>query len=71
MSTLCIIVRSVRERTEGACLQIVRSQLGPEGSLYVVRDRPFAEAHIESMRLVVSIRASVPRQIRARRQRRL
>jgi hypothetical protein len=53
MEDFCIVVRSVRERTEEACLQIVRSQLGPGGPLYVVRDRPFAEAHIESMRLAV------------------
>jgi len=51
VSDLCVVVRTVRERTEEACLEIVRSQLGPESPLYVVRDKPFAEAHIESMRL--------------------
>lgn len=53
VQSLCVILRSVRERTEEACLEIVRSQLPPGSPLYVVRDRPFAEAHIESMRLAV------------------
>ena len=53
MKTLAVIVRSVRERTEEACIEIVRSQLGSKDPLHVVRDKPFPQAHIESMRLAV------------------
>lgn len=53
MNDLCVIVRSVRERTEEACVQIVCSQLETGSPFYVVRDRPFAETHVESMRLAV------------------
>jgi hypothetical protein len=53
VNDLCVVVRSIRERTEEACLRVVRSQLEPGSPLYVVRDKPFAEAHIESMHLAV------------------
>jgi hypothetical protein len=51
VNDLCVVVRSVGERTEEACLQIVQSQLGSESQIHMVKDKPFAEAHLESVRL--------------------
>lgn len=54
MNDVCVVVRSVRERTEEFCIQIAKSQLTCSNNLFVIRDKPFAEAHIESVRLAVN-----------------
>jgi len=51
---LTIIIRSVGERTEEACLQIVLSQFDRESQIHVIKDKPFAEAHIESIKLALN-----------------
>ncbi|WP_322510046.1 hypothetical protein [Anaerolinea sp.] len=54
MKDVCVIVRSVHERTEESCIQIAKSQLVARNNLFVIRDKPFAEAHIESVQLAVN-----------------
>lgn len=53
MSDSVVVIRSVEERTEQACLDIVRAQVGADTPVHIVRNKPFAEAHVESMRLAV------------------
>lgn len=53
MDDLVVVIRSVEERTEQACIDIVRSQVGPDSPVHLVRNKPFAEAHVESMHLAM------------------
>jgi hypothetical protein len=52
-----IAVRSIGERTEEACLQIVRSQIDSENQIYLVKNKPFPEAHIECIQAAVQSNA--------------
>lgn len=55
--SVVVVIRSVEERTERACAHIVRSQLESDSSIHLVRNKPFAEAHIESMCLAAQSKA--------------
>jgi hypothetical protein len=54
---LSIVVRSVGERTESACLRAVESQVDNARAVRVVRHKPFAQAHMESLRLAIESNA--------------
>lgn len=53
LKDITVIIRSVGERTEEACLQIVKSQIGADDRVFLVKNRPFAEAHLECIRLAM------------------
>lgn len=48
---LYVVVRSVGERTEQACYDVAREQVGGSDQIRIVRGLPFAEAHFECIRL--------------------
>ena len=50
MPNVNVVIRSVGERTENACVRVVQSQISPESRVHIIRDRPFADAHIDSVR---------------------
>lgn len=52
-----VVVRSVDERTEDACVSIAESQLSDPSQLAIVKGIPFGEAHIESIRLAIDSQA--------------
>lgn len=52
-----VVVRSVGERTEDACIRIAESQLSDSSQLAIVKGIPFGEAHMESIRLALDSQA--------------
>lgn len=55
---LIVIVRSVGERTENACLDIVQSQLNSEKQAHLVKGKPFSEAHMNSIQIALDSKAN-------------
>lgn len=54
---ICVVVRSVGERTEEACINIAQTQLLSGDQITVVKGKPFPEAHIESIQLAMDSKA--------------
>lgn len=48
-----VVIRSVGERTESACYDIASRQLTSSSQLYLVRGKPFPEAHIDSIEVAL------------------
>lgn len=52
-----VAIRSVGERTEEACLQIVQAQLNSESQMVLIKNKPFPEANIESILYALNSKA--------------
>lgn len=57
MEDLTVVIRSVGERTEQACLEIVHSQVAADNQIHCVKNKPFSDAHVESLHLAVQSQA--------------
>jgi len=49
-----VVIRSIGERTEKTCLEIVKEQLPSQSQIKVIRDLPFAEAHAKSLQFAAN-----------------
>lgn len=57
LNDVTVVIRSISERTEDACFQIVRPQAKAENQIVIVKDRPFAEAHYECIQAAIQSKA--------------
>jgi len=53
----CVVLRSVGERTENASIKIVKNQVSDKDAFFLIKGKPFGEAHIESIQIALKSEA--------------